>query len=370
MARHGENIYRRKDKRYEGRYIKSYDVSGKAQFGYVYAHTYREVKEKLAACKSDPQKKPITTGKTVGVFCDEWLTVQRSRVKPSTYAKYDTTVNRHLKPAFGQYLPQNLSAVTIGEYSYGLLTAAKPLAPKTVKDILTVLNAILKFIRKSVGQTLPDFEIVYPRQPVTTMRVLSPEEQNRLVACLTTGMDTVKFGILLALLTGMRIGELCALQWGDISLEEQAVTVRRTMQRLPAAGSDTPGKTHIVISETKSRASKRRIPLNQTAFNLCKTMFVNDKDAYILTGDPHKYAEPRTVQYALSRYTALCGIQGVHFHTLRHTFATRCMEVGFDVKSLSEILGHASVTITLDRYVHSSFELKRTHMDKLEAVGL
>lgn len=80
--------------------------------------------------------------------------------------------------------------------------------------------------------------------------------------------------------------------------------------------------------------------------------------------------EPRTLQYRLAKYTKECGLEGVHFHTLRHTFATRCVEVGFEIKSLSEILGHATTTITLDRYVHSSIELKRNNMSKLAAIGL
>lgn len=90
----------------------------------------------------------------------------------------------------------------------------------------------------------------------------------------------------------------------------------------------------------------------------------------LLTGNEKKYIEPRALQYRLGKYTAACGLEGVHFHTLRHTFATRCVEVGFEIKSLSEILGHSSVTITLNRYVHSSFELKRSNMEKLEIIGL
>lgn len=91
---------------------------------------------------------------------------------------------------------------------------------------------------------------------------------------------------------------------------------------------------------------------------------------YVLTGDPVHYLEPRALQYRLSKYTEACNLQGVHFHVFRHTFATRCVEVGFEIKSLSEILGHSSAKVTLDRYVHSSMELKRANMDKLAAVGL
>ena len=89
--------------------------------------------------------------------------------------------------------------------------------------------------------------------------------------------------------------------------------------------------------------------------------------AFVLTGTSD-YMEPRTLQYRMEKYTAECGLEGVHFHTLRHTFATRCVEVGFEIKSLSEILGHANTTITLERYVHSSMELKRHNMNKLVMV--
>jgi integrase len=128
-------------------------------------------------------------------------------------------------------------------------------------------------------------------------------------------------------------------------------------------------KTKIIIGTPKSETSQRTIPLTQQAAILCRRMQPQSKAAYALTGTLN-YMEPRTLQYRLERYTKDCGLEGIHFHTLRHTFATRCVEVGFELKSLSEILGHASTTITLDRYVHYSMDLKRDNMGKLAAVGL
>ena len=267
-------------------------------------------------------------------------------------------------------MPQNLSTVVIEEFSYELLAADKPLSPKTVKDILIVFSSIIKYIRKTSGINLQDIEIVYPKEKQNEMRVLTKDEQGRFVNFLLCDMDDVKFGVLLALLTGLRIGEICALRWCDISLENKAISVKETMQRLQIIDGARDEKTHIVIGDAKSDASIRLIPLNNTAYRLCEKMLVENKNAYVLTGNAYKYLEPRALQYRLGKYTAACGLEGVHFHTLRHTFATRCVEVGFEIKSLSEILGHSNVTITLNRYVHSSFELKRTNMDKLEAVGL
>ncbi len=370
MARHGENIYKRKDNRFEGRYIKEYNLSGKAKFGYVYGKTYKETKEKLIKLKADPPKQISVFNKTVGDFCDEWLKLKRSRVKESTYVKYHTIINNHIKPKFGRDMPKNLSTVVIEEFSYELLTCTEPLSPKTVKDILTVLYSVIKHIKKVSNEISENIEIVYPKEKQNEIRVLSIEEQKRFVEFLLSDTDEVKFGILLALLTGLRIGEICALRWEDISMENRIITVKETMQRLKIFDGTDDEKTHIVIGNAKSDASIRMIPLNNTAYRLCKTMVLNDKSAYILTGSPNRYLEPRTLQYRLGKYTAACNLEGVHFHTLRHTFATRCVEVGFEIKSLSEILGHSNVTITLARYVHSSFELKRSNMDKLEAVGL
>lgn len=92
-------------------------------------------------------------------------------------------------------------------------------------------------------------------------------------------------------------------------------------------------------------------------------------EAYLLTGDLDRFVEPRTLQYRLAKYTKECNLDGVYYHVLRHTFATRCVEVDFEIKSLSEVLGHSSPRITLERYVHSSMELKKENMKKLFAIG-
>lgn len=367
MARRGENIYKRKDNRWEGRYMKGSDCQGKTKFGYVYAKTYREVKEKLSACKQAAAK-PGRCKKDFGAFCDEWLLLSRSRVKDSTYVKYYSTVNHHLKPGLGGFLPQDLNTVAIENFSHDLLTGG--LSVKTVQDILTVLRAVLKYCRCQIGPSFPDIEVIYPKERKKEMRVLTLEEQTKFMQYLLCNMDEVKFGILLALLTGMRIGEICALKWTDLSLENQTVHVGSTMQRLQILDAHSDTKTKIVVGDTKSQTSNRVIPLTDYAVSLCRKMKPANNTAFVLTGDPIRFLEPRTLQYRLGKYTADCGLKDVHFHVLRHTFATRCVEVGFEIKSLSEILGHSSAKVTLDRYVHSSLGLKRANMEKLAAVGL
>ena len=201
------------------------------------------------------------------------------------------------------------------------------------------------------------------------MRVLSREEQARFVSYLLEDMDTCKFGVLLALFTGVRIGELCALQWGKISLKEQTIRIDATLQRLRDTSAVGSARTRIVISTPKSDTSIRTIPITDYTAELCGRMNPHSSAAYVLTGTD-SFMEPRALQYMMEKYTRECGLEGVHFHTLRHTFATRAVEVGFEINSLSEVLGHAATTITLDRYVHSSLILKRDNMNKLTAIVL
>lgn len=276
---------------------------------------------------------------------------------------------RYIKPRLGGCLVQSLSSLMIEEFSHDLLFEEE-LSPKTVKDILTILHSIIKYTEKQYQDHIPKIEIIYPKVPKNEIRILNKEEQTRFVNYLLDGIDGCKFGVLLALLTGMRIGEVCALRWGNVSLTEKTIRVNATMQRLKNMDVGCTSKTKIVISDPKSDFSTRIIPLTDYAFKLCKTLYNGNPSSYILTGEVDQIIEPRTLQYRLEKYTRECGFEGIHFHTLRHTFATRCVEVDFEIKSLSEILGHSSPRITLERYVHSSMELKRDNMNKLSAIGL
>ena len=372
MPRKGENIYKRKDNRWEARYIKGYDPDGRAKFGYCYGKTYREAKRKLTEAKALLMSgKPASTAtrkRRFCFYCDEWLTLNRDRVKQSTYVKYCSVVEKHIKPGLGGCLVHSLYSLLIEEFSHELLFEEE-LSPKTVKDILTILHSIIKYTLKQYPDRISEIDIIYPKVPKNEIRILSKDEQARFVNYLLDDMDECKFGVLLALLTGMRIGEVCALRWDNISLTEKTIEINATMQRLKNMNENSETKTRIVISDPKSDFSSRIIPLTDYAFKLCKAQYNGSPSAYVLTGENDRFIEPRAMQYRLKKYTDDCGLEGIHFHTLRHTFATRCVEVDFEIKSLSEILGHSSPRITLERYVHSSMELKRDNMNKLSAIG-
>ena len=155
--------------------------------------------------------------------------------------------------------------------------------------------------------------------------------------------------------------ELCAMRWDDISLSERSMRVCKTMQRIR---TDAPGsrRTEIKIQEPKSACSVRTIPIPEMMIELLGRF--HTPGTFFLTGDDSRYIEPRTMQNRFKRILVSCGISDANFHATRHTFATRCIEMGFDVKSLSEILGHADVAITMNRYVHPSMALKSENMDR------
>ena len=357
----GENIYRRRDGRREAHRAGGRLPSGRIRYGFCRGKARRETGEKAA--KAHPA---ASGGQKFAFYCGEWLNIAQSRVKPASYVKYESMLKNHIIPGLGGYLPSKLTTFTVSRFSESL-TKEKLLSPKTVRDILTCLRAVINYAEKQLPGTFGAIDIVYPRETVKETRVLTPAEQRRLTQFLLIGHDACKSGILLALLTGLRIGEICALRWEDVDLTEQTLRVHATMQRLKAASGGS--KTQIVIGPPKSEKSSRVIPMTEQAAELCMRMQVRNAEAFVLTGTP-RCMEPRALQYRLARYTAACGLEDVHFHTLRHTFATRCVEVGFDIKSLSEILGHSSTSVTLNRYVHPSLELKRENMNKLTAAGM
>ncbi len=369
--RKGENVFKRKDGRWEARYIKGREPSGRIRYGFCYGKTCGEAREKAMKCKAALlDNKPLPTSgarRRFAYYCDEWLQARESRIRESTYIKYSTVLEKHIKPRLGDFLPQRITTDAVEKFSEALIEDG--LSAKTVCDILTVLHGILKYSAAQFPNTFPDVEIHRPKGARREARVLNPEEQERLMRYLLDKTDSYKFGILLMLLTGMRIGELCALQWGSISVKNRTIRITSTLQRLRDRAADGASRTHIVIGAPKSSTSVRTIPLTGYAAGLCRKYASRNAAAYVLTGTG-KYMEPRALQYHIRKCMQACGLVNVHAHTLRHTFATRAVEVGFELKSLSEVLGHANTNITIERYVHSSMELKRANMNKLETMGL
>lgn len=286
---------------------------------------------------------------TVSMLMTEWLDSIKNQVKPNSYQKYEIVNKNHIVPQIGSVLVRLVSNYTIRNFTNHLLDIN--LSIKTVNDILIVLNLAFRYAEEEYEINVP--KIRYLKEEKIETRVLSIEEQKKLTAYLNTNIDIYKFGVLLALYTGMRIGELCALQWEDIT--DEHITIDKTMMRIKS----DEGRTEIKIGSPKSESSKRFIPTPQ-----CLLPLINQYKncGYVLSTDRLDFTEPRLLQMKFEKMIVDCGLDRTNFHALRHTFATRCIEAGIDVKMLSEILGHADVKTTLNRYVHSSFELKQKSM--------
>lgn len=353
MPRRGENIYKRKDGRWEARYVKEIALDGTKKYGSVYARTYREVKAKQQIKINQPLGNTAKCAETVGEIMNEWLDSCKIRLKISSYRKYQTIVKNHISEQLGKLPLKCVSAHTIAQFSDSL--SAKHLSAETVNQILMILGMGFKFARERYQAALP--EIRFLKTFKTSMRVFSPAEQQTLVKMLLAEGNIYSFGILLALYTGLRIGEVCALRWKDVSAN--TIHIQRTMQRVR---SDS-GNTEIVILPPKTSSSDRVIPIPKALLPIIEQY--RKPSGNVLLQENGNIVEPRLLQRKFTKLISACGLEKANFHVLRHTFATRCIEAGVDVKTLSELLGHADVKTTLNKYVHSSFELKQSSVDKL-----
>lgn len=369
MPKKGENIYKRKDGRWEGRYIKSRTESGKIIYGYVYARSYRETKEKQKA-KIASYTSQILSNKNEHVFSNiasEWFESIKLHTKTSTQNKYYNMLTNYILPKYGD---QPFDAITydfIESHCKFLLESGgkkgNGLSPKTVSDVLAIIRNISKFaIRKGI-YVANDANAVQIRQDIKPMRVLNKVEQSQLCEYILKKPEACNIGILVCMFTGLRIGEICALRWEDISFSEQSIYIHHTLQRIQM-NRGHGAKTEVVVTTPKSSCSIRKIPLPD---EILEILVLNKKasSGYVLTNDEYKFIEPRTMQNKFKKILKAAGIENANFHALRHTFATRCVELGFDIKSLSEILGHATVNITMNRYVHPTYEMKKKNMQKL-----
>lgn len=291
---------------------------------------------------------------------EEWLKENYLKIKKSTLQKYTCVVQTHIKnSSISKISIKNINTQSIVRFSEQLLNDG--LSAKTVNDVLLVVNQILKYSNEKYGE--PNIKIQYVKEAKKEMRVLSLLEQNKLEFYLKEKSDIYSLAVFISLYSGLRIGELCALKWGDV--QNQTICVNKTMIRL----KDDNNKSSVMICEPKTENSNRTIPI-PAFLNEIMEQHRKTNDDYVISTDKLDFVEPRLMQLKFKKITDICNLEQVTFHTLRHTFATRCVECGFDIKTLSEVLGHSDVKTTLNKYVHSSMELKKDNMEKLSVIAL
>ena len=290
-----------------------------------------------------------------------WKEYKRPYVKQSTMAAYVLILENHILPTFGEdnSLPeQSVQAFVLHKIESGLST-------KSVKDILIVLKMVMKFGVKKEWMTYYEWDIKYPPSSENkVLDVLSVSNHRKILNHIQSHFTFMGLGIYISLSTGLRIGEICALKWCDINVTDGILTVNRTIERIYIIEGEKK-HTELVINTPKTKNSCREIPMNKELLGMLKPLkkVVND-DYYILTND-ERPIEPRTYRNYYKRLMEKLDIPKLKYHGLRHSFATRCIEVGCDYKTVSVLLGHSNISTTLNLYVHPNMEQKKRCIDKV-----
>ena len=298
-------------------------------------------------------------------LAEQWLASVSHGVKESTLAHYDYTLQRYLLPVFGAWKVHGLDEQRLEQGMLEVISPKsgnhKPLGASSARECLSILRRICKYAAHLRLMRPVEILVKLPQFERVQTKPLSVQEQACLRDFVLEHPTTRKAGLLLQMQLGLRIGEVCALQWKEIDLEKRVLTVSKTIQRVQCRTGSK--QTKLIITEPKSESSKRTIPIPDCLLPLLRR-FKDNGEVYVVSGRK-KPVEPRTMQYRFAKILHNADLPSFHYHSLRHLFATRCVELGFDVKTLSEILGHSSVEVTLNRYIHSDMERKRTCMSLL-----
>lgn len=311
----------------------------------------------------------MTENTQLKTLVNDWLKIKRSMITASTHANFVLIAENHLIPYFGtrkigSITESDVQKYIIHLYEEGRLDNSGGLTVKTIRDIILVLRLSMEYAYKEKAIPLLNWDLIeYPKENGTHRVVsLSKEEEQELIQCIYMHMTRKTAGILIALFTGVRIGELCGLQMKDISLYENTISVNRTVQRIYDKHS---GKSYINVGLPKTKSSIRTIPIPSLLGNIIKKYYTDNPNHYFLTGKA-KPTEPRTYRQFFERFIRKHNLKKVKFHEIRHTFAVRAIEIpDFDIKSLSEILGHKNVSFTLNVYGSANLQQKIKCMNLL-----
>lgn len=374
MPKYGRNIRKRADGRWEGRY-KVMQNNNTYKYRSVYGKTCGEVKDKMKAI-TEQEKQPIAENGTEpaderSLYVESsdnftsisirWLASVRETRKYSTYIKYRSIYEKHIRDQIGNMSVPNISYMVVNEKIFRRRGEVQ-YSPNLKHSIIAVINQILKYAAENYD--CPEIQLSNKtlRHNSKKIEIINHTEQALLIRYLYQEMNASKAGILLCIFTGLRLGEICSLKWDDIDFEQMLIHVRRTVQRV-AVDSDRR-RTALIITEPKSVFSIREIPISVGTMQILNQ--IRHDGEYVIGGEAP--LEPRTYQNHFKRYLNAVAVREYNFHALRHTFATNCIDHDMDIKSLSEILGHANIQITLNKYVHPTLDAKRRQLAVLDSV--
>lgn len=311
----------------------------------------------------------MTSNTHFKTLVNEWLNDKKPMIAPSTHADFVLIAENHLIPQFGTRKIGSITEADIQTYikqlhDSGRLDGSGGLTVKTIRDVVLVLRLALTYAYKERVIPLLNWDMIeYPKEiSVKKVVSLSKDQEQALIQCIYMHLNRKTAGILIALFTGLRIGELCGLQMKDISLTDKTISINKTVQRIY---DKKKGTSYVNVGPPKTKSSFRTIPVPSLLMNIIKKFYSDNPNQYFLTGKT-KPTEPRTYRQFFARFLKKHGLTKVKFHEIRHTFAVRAIEIpDFDIKSLSEILGHKNVSFTLNVYGSANLQQKVKCMNLL-----
>lgn len=361
MSKKGLNIYKRKDSRWEGRYPKGRKENQELYYGYVYGDSYKEVKEKVIQLRADYQlaNQSLYAYKgTVREWFESWLTQHVApKVKQSTYASYRHKLETYVFPYLGDKKLVKLTQKFLQEWVYSF---EKKLSPSSIKVIFRVLQSGLESAKNQHFRVDNPCEgCLLPKIRTNKVKALSKSQQKDLVS--VARQSQKGFPIMLALETGMRIGEICGLKWQDINFTDGFLQVQRTRQRV----TKIDGRGTLLTEDSpKTLHSNRTIPLSPQLLEVLKDRQLSNQSQYVIN-QKGKPMEPRSLGRHFKALTHHLGWSGLSFHSLRHTFATRCVELGINIAAVSSLMGHSSIKTTFDTYTTTFYSEKQAAIQQL-----
>lgn len=306
------------------------------------------------------------------VLFSKWLSMKadEGRVKSVTLQSYERQVKLHINPVLGHYSVTSVNKEVVQNF-VDILINEKELNPTTVRNIFGRLSEIMHYAEKEgLIHTNPCASILLPKGKNKTGRSLTPEEQSSLVQLLEIRRSPQNIAVQLAFNSGLRISEITALRWKDIDFKKGFIYVQHSFKRMSVESGEQ--KTFLYLGTPKSKSSIRSVPMTsqiktylQEYYKTLNNLQVQDESFVICKKDGSFY-DVRTVQRHFSKLCQSAGIEHCHFHDLRHTFATNAKESGIDIQLISEILGHAHITTTMNTYLHPSDTYKKEEIKKMD----
>ena len=295
--------------------------------------------------KMGERRKYVRRDATVEKLSTIFLEDRKNDVKPSTLACYRRNIQCHILPALGNRVAVELTAEEVNDFIEQL---QEDYSPKLVREVGGLLLRIVGMAGVGYGE-----DVTLPKVRQKAVEMFTEPELKQMGQVILRRPDRTGLGVLLTAYTGLRLGELCGLQWQDVDAGAGLLHIQRTVERI----SQTGGGTCLTVQSPKTENSERWVPIPKEMLRMLQTAR-KQPDSYLLTGR-ERVPDPRAMQYRYKVLLTRCGVRYRNFHCLRHSYATRCVERGVDVKSVSELLGHADVRPTLRLSVPSSMDYKR-----------